>query len=170
MEVPLRELIPGNFEAHVVPDLRPVALRARRAEPAQRQGADPTNRSIGASPTTSTLGWRSTRHGTPDKQRQVPARHPERSGENRERRCAGDIEGPLSSIREIEVLNDGIPEIHGLTPSGFKSWAPTFRAGSRWAPSSPARTRGRPSQRYTTDNADFGALIIGCDHPEIISG
>lgn len=62
----------------------------------------------------------------------------------------GDIEIPLSCVREIEVLDDAIHEIHGLTPAVSTSSVPICRAGSRWAPSSPARTRRRPSRRYTT--------------------
>lgn len=90
----------------------------------------------------------------------------------------GDIEVPLSSVGEIEVLNDAIHEIHGLMPSGFKivgTYLPgrlamgTLFAGPHAKKTFAAVHHGTTGGlRIRLEDADFGALIIGCDQPEIL--
>ena len=84
----------------------------------------------------------------------------------------GDIRAPLASVRSVELLENPIGEIHGLSLSGFKitgSYVPgrsaigTFFAGAGNPMTFAVVHHGERGIRIRLDGERFGELIVSCD-------
>jgi hypothetical protein len=85
------------------------------------------------------------------------------------------VEVPLSAVRDVEVVDDVIHQLHALRPGRLKllgSWVPgriavgTFLAGTN-RPTFAAVRRDPPrGLRISLDGARFGELLIGSRDPE----
>jgi hypothetical protein len=82
---------------------------------------------------------------------------------------------PLSAVRQVDVLDDVIHQVHGLRPSQLKligSYLPgrlavgSFLAGGQRPAFIAARRSPSRGLRITPEGAKYSQLIIGLDDPE----
>jgi hypothetical protein len=94
------------------------------------------------------------------------------SGAEKAEALHGDIRVPLSSVREVVVLDDAVHAVPGLKTVGA-AWPGhfaigTFRGGSRkiFAVVHHDTPRG---VRVALEDAKFDALVVGCARPEEVA-
>jgi hypothetical protein len=88
----------------------------------------------------------------------------------------GDIRVPLSSVRDVEVLEDVVHEVHGLKFPGTR-WPGKFAIGRIVGPIQ-TKTFGKTfavihhatprGLRVRLDDAAFDQLLVGCENPEAV--
>ncbi len=88
----------------------------------------------------------------------------------------GDIRVPASSVRNVEVVDDVIRQVHGLKFPGTR-WPGKFAIGRIIGPLE-TKTFGRTfavvhhdtprGLRVRLDGAAFDELLIGCEDPEAV--
>lgn len=90
----------------------------------------------------------------------------------------GDIRVPLSSVRDVEVVDDVVHEVHGMKVPGAR-WPGRFAIGRFIGPID-TKTFGKTfavihhdtprGLRVRLDGAAFDQLLVGCDDPESLKG
>ncbi len=88
----------------------------------------------------------------------------------------GDVRVPVASVRDVDVLEDVIHEVHGLKLPGTR-WPGRFAIGTFIGPGG-ARTSGLKRTfavvhhdtprglRVRLEGAAFDELLLGCEDPE----
>ena len=85
----------------------------------------------------------------------------------------GDIRVPMSSVREVEVVDDAVHAVNAFTKSVGASWPGLFVIGTFHSQGSKVfavvhhnTTRG---VRVRLEGANFDELLVGCDAPEAVA-
>jgi hypothetical protein len=83
----------------------------------------------------------------------------------------GEVRVPVSSVRNVEVLDDAVAAVHGFrVGTGVPGWVAigtfTSRNSHIFAVVHHDTPRG---VRVTLEGAHFDELIVGCDDPESVA-
>lgn len=84
----------------------------------------------------------------------------------------GEVRVPLSAVREVEVLDDALGEVHGIRApgTGFPGVVAVgtyLHAGARTF--AVIHHGARRGVRVRLEGAEFDALIVGCADPESVA-
>lgn len=82
-----------------------------------------------------------------------------------------DVRVPLTSVRQVEAVPDGLDAVRGVRAPGLG--LPGHRAIGTWrqpgAKTLVSVRRGRPAVRVTLAGERYAALLVGTDHPDTVA-